>query len=83
MGGAEPVAQYGGLETTRTCYWCRIPSRCPPQAYCRQRVDRSGQRQFVPDPVQVQQHLARGASLVLNEIETLVPGILRNHQRIH
>jgi bifunctional lysine-specific demethylase and histidyl-hydroxylase MINA len=49
----------------------------PPQAYCRQRVDRSGQRQFVPDPVQVQQHLARGASLVLNEIETLVPGILR------
>jgi ribosomal protein L16 Arg81 hydroxylase len=48
----------------------------PPQAYCRQRVDRSGQRQFVPDPQMVQQHLARGASMVLNEIETLVPGIL-------
>jgi len=46
----------------------------PPQAYCRHRVDRTGQNQVVPAPALVEQHLARGASLVLNEVETLVPG---------
>lgn len=45
----------------------------PPQAYCRHRVDRTGQTQVVPVPALVEQHLARGASLVLNEVETLVP----------
>ena len=45
----------------------------PPQAYCRQRVDRSLQPQLVPLPELVQQHLANGASLVLNEVETLLP----------
>jgi ribosomal protein L16 Arg81 hydroxylase len=45
----------------------------PPQAYCQQRVDRTLQPQVVPVPALVQQQLQRGASLVLNEVETLVP----------
>lgn len=47
----------------------------PAQAYCQQKVDRSGQPQMVPIPAQVQQYLDRGASLVLNEVETLEPAI--------
>lgn len=47
----------------------------PAQAFCRQKVDRSGQPQLVPVPAQMEQHLARGASLVLNEIETLAPDV--------
>jgi bifunctional lysine-specific demethylase and histidyl-hydroxylase MINA len=49
----------------------------PAHAYCRQRIDRTGQRQLVPDPRMVEQHLGRGASLVLNEVESLVPAIRR------
>jgi ribosomal protein L16 Arg81 hydroxylase len=45
----------------------------PPQAYCRQKVDRTGQPQMVPVPALMEQHLGRGASLVLNEVETLLP----------
>lgn len=47
----------------------------PPQAYCQQRVDRTGMRQLVPLPDRVEQHLARGASVVLNEVESLVPDV--------
>ena len=47
----------------------------PPGAYCRQRVDRTGHTQIVPEPARVEEHLARGASLVMNEVETLVPGL--------
>lgn len=45
----------------------------PAQTFCRQRVDRTGQTQVVPVPALVEQHLVRGASLVLNEVESLVP----------
>ncbi|HKK30211.1 MAG TPA: cupin domain-containing protein [Alphaproteobacteria bacterium] len=47
----------------------------PGQAFCRQKVDRTGQPQMVPVPAIVQQYLDRGASLVLNEVETLEPAI--------
>ncbi|MCA8926906.1 MAG: hypothetical protein KDC18_02465 [Alphaproteobacteria bacterium] len=47
----------------------------PAPAFCRQRVDRTGQPQMVPVPALVERHLARGASLVLNEMETLEPDV--------
>jgi ribosomal protein L16 Arg81 hydroxylase len=47
----------------------------PAPQYCQQRVDRTGQMQMVPIPARVQQFLDRGASLVLNEVETLEPAI--------
>ncbi len=47
----------------------------PAPNFCRQRVDRTGQPQLVPVPAMVQQFLDRGASMVLNEVETLEPKI--------
>lgn len=47
----------------------------PAQQYCQQKIDRTGQPQLVPVPARVQQFLDRGASLVLNEVETLDPAI--------
>lgn len=44
----------------------------PPQAYCQQSVDRTGLRQLVPVFEMVSQHLEQGASLVLNEVESLL-----------
>ena len=50
--------------------------RVPPAAYCRSTVDRNQQRQMQPDAEQVMALVRRGASLLLNEIETLHPGVL-------
>ena len=47
----------------------------PAPQYCQQRVDRTGQMQMVPIPARVQQFLDQGASLVLNEVETLEPAV--------
>ena len=47
----------------------------PAQNFCRQKIDRTGQPQMAPVPALVQQFLDRGASLVLNEVETLEPAI--------
>jgi len=47
----------------------------PPQAYCQQTVDRTGVQQLVPVFEMVGQHLGRGASLVMNEVESLLPEI--------
>lgn len=47
----------------------------PPQVYCRQAVDRTGLQQLIPVFEMVGQHLGRGASLVLNEVESLLPQI--------
>jgi len=50
--------------------------RVPPAAYSQTTVNR-GQRQILqPDSAKVMELLGRGASLVLNNIETLHPGIL-------
>jgi len=46
-----------------------------PKAYCQQTVDRTGSQQLVPVFELVGQHLGRGASLVLNEVESLLPKI--------
>jgi len=47
----------------------------PPQAYCHQAVDRTGLQQLVPVFEMVGQHLERGASLVLNDVESLLPSV--------
>ncbi len=47
----------------------------PAPQFCQQRMDRTGQMQMVPVPGRVQQFLDRGASLILNEVETLEPEI--------
>lgn len=47
----------------------------PPQAYCYEGIDREGRRSLKPDVQRVQELIARGATLVLNYIDTLVPGI--------
>lgn len=47
----------------------------PAQQFCQQKIDRTGQPQMVPVPARVQQFLDQGASMVLNEVETLEPAI--------
>jgi bifunctional lysine-specific demethylase and histidyl-hydroxylase MINA len=47
----------------------------PPDAYCRQTVDRNKQPVLAPDPERVLAWGRKGASLVLHEVESLVPGM--------
>ena len=49
--------------------------RIPPAAYCRTTVDRNQMQVMQPDAQKLLGFLKRGASLLLNEIETLHPGI--------
>ena len=44
-----------------------------PFAYCFEGRNRDGQSVWRPDPSMVGEHLARGATVVLNEIQTLLP----------
>ena len=48
----------------------------PPAAYCVNAVTRGHQPIMRPDPDKVQELMSRGATLGLNEIETLAPGVL-------
>lgn len=49
--------------------------RIPPAAYCRNGVDRNQMQVLQPDAEKLLGFLKRGASLLLNEIETLHPGV--------
>ncbi len=51
-------------------------NRVPPAAYCANAANRDHQPVLRPDPDKVQDLVARGATLLLNEIETLAPGLL-------
>ncbi len=46
-----------------------------PQAYCYEGIDREGRRSLRPDTARVQELIARGATVVLNYIDTLLPGV--------
>ncbi|MEZ5667970.1 MAG: cupin domain-containing protein [Alphaproteobacteria bacterium] len=47
----------------------------PPEAYCRTAVGRDGGQVLQPDAARVKQFLRRGASLVVNDIDSLTPGL--------
>lgn len=47
----------------------------PPEHYCRQAIDRTNKPALQPDPARVNGWVERGASLVLNDIDTLWPGL--------
>lgn len=47
----------------------------PVRDYCRAGRNREGQQGMMADPVKVRSWLRRGASLVLNEIDSLTPGL--------
>lgn len=49
--------------------------RVPPAAYCAPGVDRNRNQSLQPDPGRVQALLDRGASMVLNDIDGVCPGI--------
>ncbi|TQV83241.1 JmjC domain-containing protein [Denitrobaculum tricleocarpae] len=49
--------------------------RIPPAAYCRNTMDRNQMQVLQPDADKLLGFLKRGASLLLNEIETLHPGV--------
>lgn len=51
-------------------------NRVPPAAYCMTAANRDHQPVMRPDPDKVQELVGRGATLLLNEIETLAPGVL-------
>jgi hypothetical protein len=61
--------------TARTLQLVLDRQRVPAEAYCREAQDRSHTGVQKPDAALVQQWLGRGASLLLNEIETLHPAI--------
>lgn len=61
--------------TSRTLQLVLDRQRVPAEAFCREEKDRSHTSVQKPDPALVQQWLERGASLLLNEIETLHPAI--------
>ncbi len=50
--------------------------RVPPAAYCVNTMSRDRQPVMRPEPAKVQELIARGATLLLNEIESLAPGVL-------
>lgn len=58
--------------TARTFQLTLDRQRIPPHAYCQPGADRSHQQSDLPDPVQVMGWLERGASITLNEVESLV-----------
>ena len=51
-------------------------NRVPPAAYCVSAANRDHQPVLRPDPEKVEELIGRGATLLLNEIETLAPGVL-------
>lgn len=51
-------------------------NRVPPAAYCVNAANRDHQPVLRPDPDKVQDLIGRGATLLLNEIESLAPGVL-------
>lgn len=51
-------------------------NRVPPAAYCASAANRDHQPVMRPDPDKVRDLIGRGATLLLNEIETLAPGVL-------
>lgn len=61
--------------TARSLQLSLDKQRVPPAAYCRNAVDRNQMQVLQPDPEKLLGFLRRGASLLLNEIETLHPGV--------
>ena len=51
-------------------------NRVPPGAYCMNAANRDHQPILRPDADKVQALMAQGATLLLNEVETLAPGVL-------
>lgn len=51
-------------------------NRVPPGAYCVNAANRDHQPIMRPDPGKVGELMGRGATLLLNEVETLAPGVL-------
>ena len=51
-------------------------NRVPPGAYCVNAANRDHQPIMRPDPDKVRELMGRGATLLLNEVETLAPGVL-------
>lgn len=51
-------------------------NRIPPAAYCVNAPNRDRQPVMRPDPHKVQELMGHGAALLLNQIETLAPGVL-------
>jgi bifunctional lysine-specific demethylase and histidyl-hydroxylase MINA len=49
----------------------------PPEAYCRPAQSRDRQTVLQPDAARVKRFLRQGASLVVNDIDTLTPGLRR------
>lgn len=64
-----------GIWTARSLQLSLDRQRIPPAAYCRNAVDRNQMQVLQPDAEKVVDFLKRGASLLLNEIETLHPGV--------
>lgn len=64
-----------GVWTARSLQLSLDRQRIPPAAYCRNAVDRNQMQVLQPDAAKVMEFLKRGASLLLNEIETLHPGV--------
>ena len=64
-----------GVWTARSLQLSLDRQRIPPAAYCRNTVDRNQMQVLQPDAAKVVDFLKRGASLLLNEIETLHPGV--------
>lgn len=61
--------------TQRTMEMSLDRQKLPPQAYCEPAMDRNHQQVLRPSKARVMDLVRRGASLVLNEVETLHPPI--------
>src|SRR5688572_26273281 len=47
----------------------------PPEQYCTRATTREGEPGLQPDARQVQEWIRRGASLVMNDVDSLTPGL--------
>ncbi|MBI3513532.1 MAG: hypothetical protein HY060_05625 [Proteobacteria bacterium] len=64
-----------GIWTSRSLSLSLDCRAIPEQDYCRSGRDRDGRPAMLPDPVRVRRLVRQGASLLLNDIDTLSPGL--------
>ena len=69
------LIQKTGIWTDQTFKMVIDTQRVPPQEFCVREQGRDGMSMFIPSSHKVQRQMDNGASIVLDVIETLTPGI--------
>ena len=69
------LAEMSGVWTSRTFHVVMDREVLGPELYCCSGVDRAGVAAMIPDPALVNDWLSRGASLVLDDMDGMIPAV--------